>query len=149
MINRYEDVTLAEYTILREIRESLFSELSGAEIKLVFDTKKKKSGGKIVLARIKKPSEVEKFLCVDPVDYIIFLDQNAWMLSDQDDRIRLMRHELRHTDVDPAAKKPYKLRAHTVEDFYTEISLNQNKPRWAEELALMVDMKYDEDKDAQ
>lgn len=147
MTNRYEDVTDAEYAILKQVRESLFSELSAAEIKLVFDTKIKKSGGKIILARIKKPSEVEKFLCDDPVDYIIFLDQNAWMLSDDEDRIRLMRHELRHTNVDLDAKKPYKLRAHTVEDFYREINLNQDKPRWAEELALMVDMKYEEDKE--
>lgn len=149
MTNRYEDATEAEYAILKEIREALFSELSGAEFLIVFDTKKKSAGGKIILARIKKPSEVENHLAEFPVDYIIFLDQNAWMLSERDDRIRLMRHELRHTNVEPEAKKPYKLRAHTIEDFYSEINLNQEKPRWAEELALMVDMKYEEDKDAQ
>jgi hypothetical protein len=144
-MNRYEDVTADEHVVLKEVRERHFSELASAEIKLVFDTKRKKSGGKIVLARIKKPNEVEKYLCQDPVDYIVFIDQNAWMLAEADDKIRLMRHELRHTDVNLDASKPFKLRAHTVEDFYREIDLNQEKPRWADELALLVDMKYEEE----
>jgi hypothetical protein len=144
-MNRYEDVTADEHVVLKEVRERHFSELASAEIKLVFDTKKKKSGGKIVLARIKKPNEVEKYLCQEPVDYIIFIDQNAWMLAEAGDKIRLMRHELRHTDVNLDAAKPFKLRAHTVEDFYREIDLNQEKPRWADELALLVDMKYEEE----
>lgn len=144
-MNRYEDVTQDEYVILNEIRDRHFSELAGAEIKIVFDTKKRKSGGKIVLARIKKPSEVEKFLCAVPVDYIIFLDQNAWTLADSEDKVRLLRHELRHTDVDSDSSKPYKLRNHSVEDFYREIDLNSEKPRWSEELGLLVDMKYEEE----
>jgi len=78
-MNRYEDVTADEYAVLKEVRERHFSELAGAEIKMIFDTKKKKSGGKIILARIKKPNEVEKYLCPDPVDYIVFIDQHAWM----------------------------------------------------------------------
>ena len=144
-MNRFEDVTQDEYLILNEIRARHFSELAGAEIKIVFDTKKRKSGGKIVLARIKKPSEVEKFLCTDPVDYIIFLDQNAWALADSEDRVRLIRHELRHTDIDSDSSKPYKLRNHSVEDFYREIDLNHEKPRWAEELGLLTDMRYEEE----
>lgn len=144
-MNRYEDVTEDEYAILKEIREDYFSELASANIKMVFDTKKKKSGGKLVLARIKKPSEVEQFLCTDEIDYILFLDQNAWTLADEEDRIRLIRHELRHTDVDMDAAKPFKLRGHTVEDFYREIDFNRDKPRWGDELALLTEMKYEED----
>lgn len=144
-MNRYEDVTEDEYEVLKDVKTNYFSELASANIKMVFDTKKKKSGGKIVLAKIKKPSEVEKFLCTDDIDYIMFLDQNAWILADSEDKIRLVRHELRHTDVDLDAAKPFKLRGHTVEDFYREIDFNRDKPRWADELALLVDMKYDED----
>jgi len=142
---RYEDVSQDEYVILNEVRDRWFSELAGAEIKMIFDTKKRKSAGKIVLARIKKPSEVEKFLCTEPVDYIMFIDQNAWTLADSEDKVRLIRHELRHTDVDIDAAKPYKLRGHTVEDFYREIDLNSEKPRWSEELGLLTDMRYEEE----
>ncbi len=143
-MTRYEDVTQTEYDWLKQVRENYFSELMGCEIKLVFDTKKKKSGGKIILARIKKPSQVEKYLCNGPIDYLIFIDQNAWILADDQDKRRLLRHELKHTDVDHDSAKPYKLRAHTVEDFYSEIEFNKDKPRWSEELALLVDMKYEE-----
>jgi hypothetical protein len=145
MTTRYEDVTQDEYDVLKKVREEYFSELMGCEIRMGFDTKKKKSGGKIVLARIKKPSEIEKYLCNEPIDYMIFLDQNAWIMATERDRERLVRHELRHTDVDQESAKPYKLRGHTVEDFYREINLNSDKPRWAEELALLVDMKYEEE----
>ena len=143
-MSRYEDVTADEYAVLKDVKERWFSELASAEIKLVFDTKKRVTGGKIVLARIKKPNDVEKFLCPDPVDYIVFIDQNAWVLADPDDRVRLIRHELRHTDVDLDADKPFKLRGHTVEDFYREIDLNSDKPKWSGELAQLVQLKYDE-----
>ena len=144
-MNRFEDVTADEYVVLNEVRDRHFSELASANIKMIYDTKKRKSNGKIVLARIKKPNEVEKFLCSDEVDYIMFLDQNAWILADHEDKIRLVRHELRHTDVNLDAVKPWGLRGHTVEDFYREIDLNADKPKWADELALMADMKYDEE----
>jgi hypothetical protein len=144
-MNRYENVTNDEYVILKEVKENYFSELASANIKMVFNTKKKKSGGKVILASIKKPSEVEQFLCTDEIDYIMFIDQNAWMLADTEDRVRLVRHELRHTDVDMDATKPFKLRGHSVEDFYREIAFNRDKPKWGDELALLVEMKYEED----
>ena len=143
-MNRFEDVTQDEYLILNEIRARHFSELAGAEIKIVFDTKKRKSGGKIVLARIKKPSEVEKFLCTDPVDYIIFLDQNAWALADSEDRVRLIRHELRHTLVDFDSDNPYKLRDHSITDFYSEVKLNEDDPRWAERVGVATLAIYED-----
>lgn len=151
-MGRYEDATEDAVDLVRIAVEAHFPELQGCNIKVLFDMKKRTSGGKIVLGRIKKANELEKHFTIEQTtndegfDYIVFLDKKAWELADEDDKVRLVRHELRHTHVDIDAASPYKLRGHTVEDFYSEIRLNQDNPRWAETLANRVVAAYEGDR---
>lgn len=146
---RYEPVVDEVYQVLNRVREEHFPELAGANILCVFDTKKKMKDGKIRLAEIKKCSEFVKFLTMEDVgdeegyDYIIEIYRSVWDLADDDEKVKLIRHELRHTNVDLDKKKPWGLRGHTVEDFYSELRLNRDNPRWAE--ALMMKVASDDD----
>ena len=139
------------YEILKEVREDHFPELSGAEILCIFDTKKKMQKGKLELASIVTTNDLQKFLTLDETgteegyDYIIRVDKNGWGCATRADRTRLLRHELRHTLVDSENAKPWKTRGHSIEDFYTEIRLNEDNPRWAQELVGRTLMKYEED----
>jgi hypothetical protein len=151
MSTRYEQVTEGVYEILKQVREEHFPELAGAEILCIFDTKKKKAKGKLALASIQSTNDLQKFLTLEDTgteegyDYILRIDKNAWEIAETADKIRLIRHELRHTKVDSEAAKPWGLRGHSIEDFYTEIRLNEDNPRWAQELAGRVMAAYEGD----
>ena len=150
-MNRYEAVIQDVFEVLKEVRENYFSELSGAEIFCIFDTKKKISNGRFQLASIRIANDFEKFLTLEDTgaqegfDYIIRIDKKVWEMSTRMNKFRLLRHELRHTNVDPEAKKPWKLRPHSLEDFYTEIRLNEDEPRWAQELTGKALAAYEEE----
>lgn len=152
---RYETVTDDVNKLIKQIIEGHFPELAGAKILPIFDSKKKMSKGKFVLAQIKKTNELEKYLALDDAgdldefDYFIFINKVAWDIADEQDKIRIIRHEFRHTSVDNDSDKPYKLRGHTVEDFYEEIRLNRDKPKWGEELAMRAMNSYGEDSDSE
>ena len=149
MSTRYEQVTSDVYEILKDVRENHFPELAGAEILCVFDTKKKQTGGKLCLASIKGTNDLQKFLTLDATgseegyDYIIRIDKKAWEIAETADKVRLIRHELRHTAVDHDKPKPWGTRGHSIEDFYTEIRLNEDNPRWAQELVGRVFSAYE------
>jgi hypothetical protein len=151
MSTRYEQVTEDVYEILKQVREEHFPELAGAEILCIFDTKKKKAKGKLALASIQGTNDLQKFLTLEDTgteegyDYILRIDKNAWEIAETMDKIRLIRHELRHTKVDHEAAKPWGIRGHSIEDFYTEIRLNEDNPRWAQELAGRVMVAYEGD----
>ena len=150
---RYEEVTSVEENVLREVKVEYFPELSGAKIKLLFDTKKKTTGGKLVFARIQKPNELTRFFTTNETDddegydYIIFLDKMLWDNIEDSDKKRLLRHEMRHTLVDLDSNNPWKLQGHTVEDFYEEIALNVDDPRWSERLGYLLTDLYEEEKE--
>jgi len=78
----------------------------------------------------------------DDEDYILYIDKVTWDNIEKEDRVRLIRHELSHTDVDiDSNTNPYKIRGHELEDFYDEIEYNREDPRWAErcaEIALSI-----------
>jgi len=152
---RYEDAPSKVYKVLKFVRKGWFPELKGARILPIFDLKQSGSKGKITLASIRLASDLQKYLTMEGTqesigyDYILIIDKIAWKKAAKsirdtvtEDRIRLIRHELRHTRVSMSAKKPYGLRSHTIEDFYSEISLNRKDPRWAERLAANVGLAY-------
>ena len=155
MENRYEDVTTDVTDVLRNVMQRWFPELAGCNIKVVFDLKKKMTDGKLVLGRIKKTNDLEKHLSIeeagtdDGYDYIMILDKKAWELASDEDKVRLVRHELRHTSVDTDSDKPWKLRGHTVNDFYSEIELNQDNPKWGQDLVIRTMSSYQNDDDSQ
>ena len=152
---RYEDVPIKVYKVLRFVRKNWFPELRGAEILPIFDLKQSGSKGKVALASIRLASDLQKYLTiagtqrVQGYDYILVIDKVAWKKAAKsikdtitEDRVRLIRHELRHTTVSMSATKPWGLRSHTVEDFYSEIKLNKRDPRWAERLSTNVALTY-------
>lgn len=152
---RYEDAPSRVYKVLKFVRDGWFPELKGARILPVFDLKQSRSKGKVTLASIRLASDLQKYLTMEGTqestgyDYILIIDKIAWKKAGKSikhaisqDRIRLIRHELRHTRVSMSAQKPYGLRSHTVEDFYSEIKLNNKDPRWAERLATNVGLAY-------
>ena len=77
-------------------------------------------------------------------DYLMRLDKKAWTeIMTAEDKKRLVRHELRHSDVDFDSNNPYKIRGHSIEDFYSEISLNEDDARWGERVAAATFSAYE------
>ena len=152
---RYEEVNDEAVSMLKEVKAQHFPELKNAKIKMLFDLKKRKSGGMMVLARIMKTNDLLRHLTIDEAgavegyDYIITLDKLCWQNVTKSDKERLIRHELRHTVFDLEAEtSPYKLQDHTIMDFYEEIEYNKDDPRWRERLSTLVSDIYEQQKEA-
>jgi hypothetical protein len=152
---RYEEVSDEVVTMLREIKVQYFPELKNAQIKVLFDLKKRKTGGMMVLGRIMRTNDLLRHLTIDEAgavegyDYIITLDKLCWDNITKADKERLIRHELRHAVFDlEAESNPYKLQDHTISDFYEEIEYNKDDPRWRERLSTLVDDIYEQQKEA-
>lgn len=152
---RYEDATSRVYKVLKFVVEGWFPELRGAKILPIFDLKQSGSKGKITLASIRLASDLQKYLTIEGTknamgyDYILILDKIAWKRAAKsirdtvtENRIRIVRHELRHTVVRMSKTSPWGLRTHNIEDFHSEIKLNKHNPRWAEELANITKTVY-------
>jgi hypothetical protein len=148
-MGRFRDADEDVLAVVRSVREEYFTSLQGAEIKVLMDTKKRTSGGKIVLGRMKKTTELEKHLSIgesgagEGFDYIMYLDELAWDIGGEEDRRRLVRHELRHCEVQAEAANPYKVKGHDIEDFEEEIRLNQDHLSWGRELAERTQLEYE------
>ena len=152
---RYEEVNEDVLSLLREVRGEYFPELKNAKIKALFDIKKKKSGGMLVLARIMKTNDLLRHLTIDEAeaiegyDYIIALDKTCWENIIRDDKVRILRHELRHAYFDIESEdNPYRLQNHSISDFYEEVEFNKDDPRWRERLAAVVEDIYEQKKEA-
>jgi hypothetical protein len=152
---RYEEVTEGVLTSLAAVRAECFPELRNAKIKVLFDLKKRRTGGRIVLARILKTNDLIRHLTKDEAevmegyDYIITFDKKCWVHSSDKDRLRILRHELRHTFFDIESEKdPYKLLSHSITDFYEEVELNRDDPRWRERVGTLTEDIYEQEKEA-
>lgn len=147
-MSRFVDVTQDVKDMVRAVRAEHFPELRNAEILVLFDKKKRMSGGALVLGRIQKTNDLIKKLSDEAVDegydYIMYLDKKMWEGSAEMDRERVIRHEFRHCFVDLDARgTPYKLIGHTIEDFYEEVELNDDDPRWRLRLGEITYAAYD------
>ena len=147
-MSRFSDVTQDVKDMVRAVRAEHFPELRNAEILVLFDKKKRMSGGALVLGRIQKTNDLIKKLSDEVVDegydYIMYLDKKMWESSADMDRERVIRHEFRHCFVDLDARgTPYKLIGHTIEDFYEEVELNDDDPRWRLRLGEITYAAYD------
>jgi hypothetical protein len=151
---RYEEVTEEVMDLLKEVRSEYFPELKNAKIKMLFDLKKRSSGGRITLGRIMKTNDLLRLLTIDRVDpiegydYIITLDKTCWDVIEKADRERIVRHELRHAyfDID-SEENPYKLVDHSILDFYEELDANKDDPRWRERVGSLTDGIYEQKKE--
>ena len=157
---RFEIADDEVYELLRKViamypDDQHLQRLYGASFLIFFDLKKRVQNDRIVLGRISKTNDLQRLLTIGEsdtgqgFDYIIYLDKIAWGIAEensQEDRIRLLRHELRHTKVvnnDDDGTTKYLIRDHTITDFYEEVELNQDDPRWGERLAQSTESEYE------
>ena len=151
---RYEEVTEEVKKLFVEVQAKYFPELKNAKIITLFDVKKRASGGRVVLGRIMRTNDLLRHLTKDEAvaiegyDYIITLDKEGWNAIGDADRVRLLRHELRHTHYDiDSESNPYRLLDHSITDFYEEVELNKDDPRWRERVASVVADIYEQEKE--
>ena len=149
---RYEDAPSNILEMVDEIRDADFSYLNAANIKVVIDTKIRKSKGKVTLGRMKKANAVEKYLSEDSngieIDYVMFLDRMLVDNCDEIDIRRTISHELQHCEYNSESDDPYKIRGHEIEDFFDEIEKNADDPRWSERATAIIIAKYEQEKEA-
>lgn len=154
-MSRFEDVTEEVYNVLKEVKDAHFPVLAGASIKVLFDVKKRTSGGKMVMGRIQKTNDLLRHLTVeesdneDGFDYIMYLDKKIWDNIEKIDRVRLVRHELRHTLVDlDTSGNPFKIVPHDIEDFAEELMLNEDDIKWAERVGELGLHLYEQERES-
>lgn len=153
---RYEEVDESTLKLFASIRNSIFKEFDDAKIKLLFDTKKRMSHGQIVLASIRKPNELlrhftqQQAMTSNGFDYIITIDRECWNVIEDNDKTRILRHELRHAKLDLGSEIDiYKIVDHDITDFYDEIALNSDDQEWRKRLVTLTSSIYEQKKEAE
>lgn len=151
---KYEDVEeKVNEQLQKVILDYNFSDLADAKFKLVYRTKKKGRRDFITFAEISATSEMVKFLTSseieDGYDYLIVIDKNIYEALDEQDQIRILRHELRHTDVvvnEKTGALSYCTRTHTIEDFFEDVDI-ESKPdgdlHWKERASTIAESVYE------
>ncbi len=149
-MNRYLDSNDDLESVFQKVVAERFPMLSDVQFKLIFDNKKKVSKGNLVLASVELVNEKVRFLTTDNLipegyDYLLNVDATAWEYATEEDKERLISHELNHVHIDEKGK--LKLIGHDVEDFAREIQRNVDNPNWAENLATLTLAIYEQDED--
>ena len=150
-MSRFEDVTEDVLNLVGYVRKEWFPELVNAKMKILFDLKKRSSGGKLVLGRMQKTNDLLRHLTTEEsdsdegYDYIMYLDKLIYNNIEEDDKIRLIRHECRHCFMNIEANNPYSIIGHDIEDFQEEIILNAENISWASRCATIGMSLYDQD----
>jgi len=143
MGSRFVEASAEATERMNAVRAEYFSQLTIATIKVLFDTKLRKRGDKIVLGRMMKANDLIRRLTDDLAeegcDYILFLDQIAYENIPPEDKTRLVRHELRHCKITGTPEKPrFKVIPHDLEDFTIEVELNKDCIGWASNAAQLA-----------
>lgn len=149
-MSRYYQADGVTQTLLEKVREERFEGLEGARIKLIMDLKPKidKLRGEMVIASIKTTNDVEKYLTEQnngDYDYFIFINGLVWDLAGENDRKRILSHELCHAFIDD--KGNYKVIHHDIEDFFAEVERNKDDPMWKQALSAVAVAKYEQMKE--
>lgn len=151
---KYEDVEDDVVDFFNKvILDYNFSDVQDARFKLVYRNKKKGNKKFITFAEICATSEMIRYLTSkeieDGYDYIVIIDKNIYEAIDEKDKIRILRHELRHCDVSVNEKTgtiTYGTRKHTVEDFYEDMEIEAQPDgdvRWKERIASIAESIYE------
>ena len=152
MASRFEDVPAQHYTLMQDVIGKSFTHLSGAVIEMIFDTKKRTAGGKYTIGKLQKSNDFTRHLSSSNstpggVDYFLYLDKLIFENVDETDKIRIIRHELQHAEVDYEKTQPYGIRDHEITDFHEEIEFNKEDARWVERVATIADSLYNQDEE--
>jgi hypothetical protein len=150
MSSRYSFAPQSVMDLLDQVRQEHFPGLAQAKFLVLFDEKKRMRLGAYVLAQVRRAQEVVRLVYEqaegEDCDYVLSLDKEVWLRIEQADRVRLLRHELRHCWEDIEAEDlPWKLVGHEIEDFHAEVALNADDPQWAQRLAAVADSIYEAD----
>jgi len=149
-MHRYIEVDEYLTEVFLNVLEKVFPRYQTLKFKLIFDLKKRISQGKLTLASIELASPKIKFFSKDNIategyDYIIIIDKKAWEFSSEFNKLRILRHELRHVFIDE--KGTPKLIGHEIEDFYSEIELNKDDPEWRRIVTTLIIDAYKQERD--
>ena len=149
---RFNEADPSVYDMMMDIIIDRMSYLRDYHIKILVDSKVKidKLRGAVVFASIKTTNDVEQFLTKDGhhlggFDYIMFIHELPWELADNENKKRILSHELRHCFIDDKGK--CKVVKHDIEDFYAEVELNKEDPAWAQSLGTIAMAKYEQMKE--
>ena len=148
-MHRYEEADEQLTEIFLNVMEEHFPQLQFLKFKLIFDLKRRINKGKMVLASIETASPKIKFLsrdkiAIDGYDLLLIIDLKAWEVSSDDRKVKIIRHELRHVQLDD--KGDVMLVGHDIEDFHVEIKLNQDDSQWRMEIATLANDMYEQEK---
>ena len=151
-MNRYVDCDEKFVEVFLQVLEERFPMYGNLKFKLIFDLKKKVNKGKICLGGISLATDKIKYFTKDNVaiegyDYVMILDRKAWELASEEDRKRIISHELRHVFIDDKGK--LKILPHDISDFVAEQMLNQDSPDWGIKLSTLVNDIYEQEKEMQ
>jgi len=147
---RYEDCDEAYVKVFMKVLEERFPMYGALTFRLVFDLKKRVKEGKICLASIETASAKIKYFSKNKVDiegcdYVLTVDKKCWDNASDEDRERLISHELRHVFLDEHGK--CKLVGHDINDFAIEVELNKDDPTWNFKLGRLTTDIYEQEKD--
>lgn len=147
---RYVEADESLIGVFSKVLEKRFAQYSYLNFKLVYDLKKRTKNSNLILASIELASPKIKFFSQDKkaeegYDYVLFIDKCAWELASDNDRERLISHELRHVFIDELGRP--KIVGHELEDFYAELELNRDDPEWGRKLSILVMDVYDQEKE--
>lgn len=151
-MNRYLHSDENLETVFYATLNSEFNWLESVKFKLIFDTKKRISKGRVTLASVELANEKVKFFTTDDgvpegYDCIVVVDSLAWQYASDVDKKRIISHELNHVVFNEKGK--VKLVGHDVEDFAAELQKNVDDPNWANKLADLTLSIYDQQEDQQ
>lgn len=139
------------YSTFLELIEKTFPELSGYSFGLLFREKIKRSRGGVIVAQICMPTKLLSYFAKNddgnPFDFLLIADEMAWACARDEDRIRIIRHELRHVNI--SEKGVPRLVDHDFQDFYAEVDLNADDPSWLQKLVEITLAGYNQVKDGQ
>ena len=148
-MHRYEDSDDGLTEVFLNVVEEHFPQLQYLKFKLIYDIKQRVSKGRLVLASIETASPKIKYLskdkiAIDGYDLLMIVDMKAWEVASFDQRAKLVRHELRHVQIDE--KGAVKIVGHEIEDFHIEVKLNADNPEWRMKLATLTHDMYEQEK---
>ena len=148
-MHRYEDSDDELTEVFLNVMEEHFPQLQYLKFKLIYDLKQRVSKGCLILASIETASPKIKYLskdkiAIDGYDLLLIVDLKAWEVATADQRVKVIRHEMRHVQIDE--KSGVKLVGHEIEDFHIEVKLNVDNPEWRMQLATLTRDMYEQEK---
>jgi hypothetical protein len=145
-MSQFRKADSSVYTTFLDMIEKVFPNLSSYSFGLLYREKIKKSKGGVIMAEICQPTKLLSYFAKNdngnPFDFLIIVDEMAWCCANDNDKIRLMRHELRHISI--SEKGVARLIGHDFQDFYAECDLNADDPSWGQKLAEIILAGYDQ-----